>query len=438
MYDEEFYPVTGESDEHPKLLASFDGLDMGETIIFEHKLWNEGLAAEITKIGVPASHYWQLEQQLLVSGAEKAVFVVSDGTEDNFAHVEYSSDPVRRAALVSGWDQFEKDLADYVPVAKAEKVEGSAVRELPQPSYTMKGTALTTNIIDFASGVERILELANKKPENDQDFANLEKLIKVIKKGEEAGKKSIENVQNEVVDISVYSKDMSYQVELLRQTRLAAEKMIKAAKEAKKAAIFTNAKEAMDKQIQAVNAQLSPMSLPPINADFMTAAKGKKTPDSIQSAVNDELARAKIEIAKWKDIIGDNKACYDTLTKGEYGFLFSDIQSLVTTPNEAFEALVQGRINQHIDRETQKQEKQTVVSAPAITEEPYDSRPQETQAPINPVTPVNMAVENCSDCDALEQLFGEEAIGALKFDSQGNEYELELSVSRGNLKMKAA
>lgn len=78
---EDLYPVTAISDTDDRLLASFDGITLGENIAFECKLWNESLATDIRNETLNAHYYWQLEHQLLVSGAEFVLFVSSDGAE---------------------------------------------------------------------------------------------------------------------------------------------------------------------------------------------------------------------------------------------------------------------------------------------------------------------------------------------------------------------
>lgn len=114
---DELYPATGtlEVDGLP-LLASFDGITMSEDLLWENKLWNGGLAADI-EAGVIGDTYWpQLEQQLLVSGAAKVYFTASDGTAENTVGMWYQSVPKRRQQLIAGWKQFADDLANYVPV----------------------------------------------------------------------------------------------------------------------------------------------------------------------------------------------------------------------------------------------------------------------------------------------------------------------------------
>jgi putative phage-type endonuclease len=105
---EELYPIVATEG---NLLASVDGIDMLETILFEHKLLNKDVVAMIEAAELSPAYYWQLEQQLLVTGAEKVLFVCSDGTEENFHMMEYRAMPGRAQELVAAWAQFDKDLA---------------------------------------------------------------------------------------------------------------------------------------------------------------------------------------------------------------------------------------------------------------------------------------------------------------------------------------
>ena len=112
---QELFPVTGVRTVHGlPLLASFDGLNLDKTLVFEHKHWNNKLVAQIEGEGLEPVYYWQLEHQLLVAEqAERALLVCSDGTADNFRAVYYESQEDRRAALISGWQQFQADLEQY-------------------------------------------------------------------------------------------------------------------------------------------------------------------------------------------------------------------------------------------------------------------------------------------------------------------------------------
>ena len=82
MTGEDFYPITAVSDDGT-LLASVDGITLDDSQIFEHKLFNEKLAGQVRAGDLDPHYYFQLEQQLLVTGAKKVIFVCSDGTREN-------------------------------------------------------------------------------------------------------------------------------------------------------------------------------------------------------------------------------------------------------------------------------------------------------------------------------------------------------------------
>lgn len=119
IIDDDLFQLVASRD---NLLASFDGITLMGDVGFEHKIWNEKLAECVRNNQVPESHVWQLEQQLYVSGAEKILFVVSDGTPEKMVHCWYESDPVKRKQLLSGWDKFNEDLKTHI--VGQEKVQG--------------------------------------------------------------------------------------------------------------------------------------------------------------------------------------------------------------------------------------------------------------------------------------------------------------------------
>ena len=106
-----------------KLSASFDGITSDGKLIWEHKDKNQKLIESLDQGLVPATHYWQLEHQLLVSGAEKAIMCSSDGTEDNMHMSWYTSKPVRRAKLIDAWMQFSRDFDSYLPPLDASELQ---------------------------------------------------------------------------------------------------------------------------------------------------------------------------------------------------------------------------------------------------------------------------------------------------------------------------
>ena len=105
-----------------EMACSLDGLSEDGKIIFEHKLFNQKLISAIAAGVLPNHIVWQLEHNLLVTGAEKAFFVTSDGTRENMGMFSYTRDTFAQSALIAGWYQFTQDLLTHSPV---EVVDGS-------------------------------------------------------------------------------------------------------------------------------------------------------------------------------------------------------------------------------------------------------------------------------------------------------------------------
>ena len=105
------------------IAASLDGISFEGTLIIEHKLLRDSNASrkrfDMAARGELAEHDMaQVQQQLMVSGAEKCWFVVSDGTPENMTIAEVFPNADWFARIRAGWAQFARDLeatADEVP-----------------------------------------------------------------------------------------------------------------------------------------------------------------------------------------------------------------------------------------------------------------------------------------------------------------------------------
>ena len=131
QYLGDLFPVTAVHDTDDRLLASVDGITLDDSTLFEHKLWSEALASQVRAGELDAHYYWQLEHQLLVTGAERVIFVTSDGTRERWSQMEYRPVPGRRGQLIAAWDQFAQDLATYTPPAAAAVVVAQPVQAQP-------------------------------------------------------------------------------------------------------------------------------------------------------------------------------------------------------------------------------------------------------------------------------------------------------------------
>jgi predicted phage-related endonuclease len=343
---EELYPVVGTDG---ILLASFDGLTMLGNIIFEHKMWNEALAQAVRDKDLDPHYYWQLEQQLLVSGAEKVIFVVSDGTEDNLVWMEYFPVPGRAQALIAGWTQFDADLEAFVPTEAAVEVVGTTVTDLPSVNVQVSGQiAITDNFKVFETALRDFIDnRLVRDPKTDQDFADLDLQIKALKKAEAALDSAEAQMIAQVESVDTIKRQKEMLSKMARDNRLMAEKLLAAKKESVKLEIKQRAEKAFSDHIAAINKRIGPkIQLPAVPTDFAGAIKNKRNLASLQDAVDTELARAKIQANAIADAISINLNSLRELAVG-FEFLFTDAQQLVMKDNEGLEALIKTRISEH-------------------------------------------------------------------------------------------
>jgi predicted phage-related endonuclease len=339
--DEDFVAVVGVL-EDTKYLASFDGYSMLGDVLFEHKGLNKVLAENVLNNVLAPEYYWQLEHQLLVSGADKVLFVCSDGTEEKFYSMWYESIPERRAELIAGWDQFAIDLANHVPEAKAEKVSAEVIRDLPAITYKMNGLSLISNLDDYKAAANNLVEKSRQIIETDQDFANAEARQKVFTKAEKDIAELCDRVLGEVADIDAFTKDLKYIGAQIREARLSEAKQITKRKEDIRLAILTDAKGEIDKAINDAETRVK-CRLPNLACDVLQAMKGKKTIDSLKDAAATEVANGKIEVTNHLNTALSNMATIRELAPDQK-HLFNDWPSIAFKANDDFTALVKTRL----------------------------------------------------------------------------------------------
>lgn len=356
----EFYPVvaTREVDGLP-LLASFDGIDLMDEVVWENKLLNQKLVQQVQAGDLDPHYYLQLEHQLLVSGAARALFTTSDGTPEGTHSLWYESKPERRAQLIAGWKQFQQDLAGYqAPAAKAAPVVADAMESLPAVSVRLDGKlAVVSNLPDFTTALRAFIERIPEKPETDLDFANAESACKALKRAEDALTAGEDAALGEMVDFEAMRRQVRDLKDLARTTRLATEKLVDARKEQIRGEIVASGVARYQAHIESLNASLGRNYMPRLPVDFGGAVKGKRTVDSLLCAVNDELARAKIAANEVAQRIQTN---LNTLREkaADHAFLFADTAALVQKEPEFVTLTVHTRISEHQKAEAARLERE--------------------------------------------------------------------------------
>jgi predicted phage-related endonuclease len=342
----DLYPVTGsETIGGLDLLASFDGLTMAGDVVFEHKLWNEGLASLVETEDLPKYIRVQLEQQIRLADAEKAIFVVSDGTPEKMVYCWYEPDPELWIEIFQGWKQFDIDLGNHTPAIK-QTVEAAPVAQLPAITYKLNGLAIISNLEEYHSAANDLVEASRVPMDTDQDFADSDARNKAFKKAEDNIALVCDQVIGEIQDVDKFRRDLMDISGLLRQARLNGEKAVKNRKEELRVGIIAKARKELDKHVEGLNAQFSRPYFEMITPGFREAIKGKKNLDSIQSAVNDVLAQSKIALSDMASrVIINTKTLNDLAT--DHKFLFHDAKDLIFKDADDFRNLVTSRISDH-------------------------------------------------------------------------------------------
>ncbi|QBQ11132.1 YqaJ viral recombinase family protein [Pseudomonas sp. SXM-1] len=398
LIGEELYPIVATEG---NLLASMDGATMlGETL-FEHKLWNESVVAQVKAGDLAPHYYWQLEQQLLVSGAERVIFVCSDGTPENFVHMEYRPVAGRAAQLIEGWKQFEADLANFEMADAPSIVVGKAPDELPALRIELTGMVTASNLKVFEDSALAVIDSVKTTLSTDQDFADAKKAVKWCGDVEEAVAAAKKQALSQTQSIDELFSSLDRISAHARETRLKVDKLVKAQELLVKTNIKQKAELALADHIAAINKTLGKVTLPHVVSDFAGAMKNKRTIASLQDAVDTELARAKIDASQAADGIRLNLTSLAELAV-DYAFLFSDVQQLVTKANDDLVTLIKFRISEHqkaekdkadakrIAEEQEAQRLAAIKPEPVVekvaTPEPVRTAPVQAAAPVGQTT----------------------------------------------------
>jgi len=356
-----------------KLLASYDGITAPlYDIHWEHKQFNKELY-ELVKSGgeLEGKHYWQLEHQLLVNGNDSCIFAVSDGTEENYADLEYHSRPERREQLIEGWKLFLTDLANFSPVEVKPAVAGETIKDLPALVVEIAGEVKSSNLAIYKANALDFIKNINTDLQTDEDFATAENVVKFCDRVERELEVVKKQTLGQASSIDEVVRTIDQLKEEMRKKRLQLEKLVKSEKENRKNEIFNGVRQAFQLHIATCNEALAisgtGVRMPEIPADFVAAGKSKRTIETLRSACNDELARAKIEANRVLNSIDANLELMRKIA-GDHKFLFADIQQLVLKDKDALEAIAKQRIAEHEAEKVRRQQEEEALQKAAAAQ----------------------------------------------------------------------
>lgn len=354
IIDDELFAVTATLEvEGLKLLASYDGVTLDHSIIWEHKLWSEDLAKQVYKQSLDPHYSIQLDQQLLISGAEKCLFMTSDGTKENCAWMWYETTESKKAALISSWQQFQKDLAEYQPRELAEKPEPAAIMQLPALSIQIKGEVIVSNLPQFKAAAETFIAEINTDLQTDEDFVNAEATVKFCDETEKKLESAKAAAIGQTASIDELMRTIDFIKESIRSKRLTLEKLVKTQKETIKNKIVEDGFFLCEKHADSIHDEFKQIHFLQIctnnilsKKNLEAACKNKRTLASLHNAVDTEVAAIKIKLDELAGIVRRNlRHLPEDLS------LFRDLQSIITKPEDDFKLLVESRLSEQKRKE---------------------------------------------------------------------------------------
>jgi predicted phage-related endonuclease len=390
MLGEDLYPVVLAAEiDGMRLSVSLDGQTLLGDTNFEHKSLNATLRAALDSGVIPEQYHPQMEQGLLLTGANRCLFMASNGDRETMRFAWYESRPELRAQILPTWRQLQKDIAAYVPQRAAEKVVAEPVEALPLATITVGGQ------LTVASNLQAVEEklrafLANtlvRNPQSDQDFADLDVQIKALKRAEEAldAAEAQMLAQVESIDSVKRAKDMLHK--LARDARLASERLLKSRKDEIRAEAVSAGVAEVDKHARSLNAELGLAVAHGDAQALRDCIKGLKSLDSLRNAISTEVARQKVAIGVTAEQARKNIVSLEG-DAHHWGFLFPDLATVCTKPTEDFAALLQLRIAMHEEAASQKREAEQAREAKAAADAAARALAQvaaQAPAPVQPV-----------------------------------------------------
>lgn len=365
---EELFPCVGTLP-GTKFSASFDGLTMLGDVAFEHKLLasrlRDAMPEGCTGADLPEDYRVQMEQQCMVSGAERVLFMASEWDSDHHLveerHCWYTTDSALRARIVAGWDQFESDLAGFVPpTPPTPAVIGKSPESLPALRVEATGKVLASNLDDFRAHAMAVLGHINRDLKTDDDFADAESTVKWCKTVEDRLSATKDNVLAQMQSVDAVCRTIDEISDETRRIRLELDKLVKAEKEARKSEIVQHYVDQVRKHYTAINASMGAhaIAVPPALQSIIGAAiKGRKTLGGITDAADEATAGLKIAASQQADRV---RACVAVLGEfPDYAHLFADRVTLCAskTPDD-LRNLVKARIAEHQQREAERLERE--------------------------------------------------------------------------------
>ena len=366
---EDLYPCVGADG---KWSASFDGLTLTGEVAWEHKSVNAELRELIQRAEggepihadhLPEHYRIQMDHQALVSGARSVLFMATRWEESGELAEQfwcwYSPSAQRQMRIAAGWEQFERDIAAYVPEPETPAVVAAPVAGFGSLSLRVEGRVLASNLDAFRAGADAFLARLPKPSElrEDQDFADADAAAKACADAEDRIKAAKAAALAQMADVDAVMRTADEIVATIRAARLALEKAVSAEKENRKRELVRAGVDAVAAHYAEINATLPREHLLSVGADVAVSIgasiKGLRTLASMRDKIDTAVAAAKIDASQRAEHV---RQCVAVLAEhAEHGQLFPDRLLLCASKSpEDLRNLVTARIADHQRREEQR------------------------------------------------------------------------------------
>ncbi len=355
----ELYPVVGSEG---KLAASFDGLTMLEDIAFEHKSVNDDIRACKSAADLPLHYRIQMQQQLMVSGAAKCLFMATkwDGNDSLVGEPVsfwYDSDPALAQRILDGWAEFERDVLAYEHHDAQPQAIGRAPEYLPALNIEVTGMVTRSNLVEFRGHALAVFDGIKTDLQTDQDFADADKTTKWCKEVEDRLEAAKQHALSQTTTIDELFRTIDAIKDEARQKRLALEKLVKARKESIRVEKVEVARRQFAAHVAVLQREVVGVLLVAPQPDFGGAIKGLKTLASVDNALGVAMANARIAADKLALDVRE-KMAWIAANAADYRSLLPDLQQLIAKPMDDFALTITSRIDRHKQAEAEKLERE--------------------------------------------------------------------------------
>lgn len=325
------------------LISSLDGITFDDSVIYEHKLWNEELAEQVRTGNLEAHYTDQMDQELLVSGAKKCLFVVSDGTKDKCVWMWYESNQEKFDAIIAGWKQFKKDLETFILPEREEVIVAKVIEPFPMVTMQVRGELVSCNLDQLTPRFDSFLANTKTTLENDQDFADAKEAAKTSRATAKAIAVTRRSVTDQIMPVSEVLTKLEAYEKKFDALGLQLEKAVKTEEARIKADEMLKARNRVLDHISAANTELKLSKVQFTLPDFAGAIKGVRSIASLRSRLNNCVAASKIEIDAIARDLREKESLFESRFK-DHVFLFADLSVIIHHPIEHFKLTCESRV----------------------------------------------------------------------------------------------